>query len=344
MKNYLETTTHNVAWFKKVSDADELEMSPPFQRNPVWTEKQKSFLVDSVLNGYPIPEIYIQEKINADGKAKYIIVDGQQRIRSVLEFLSGDYEIAASESEKWATCTFDDLREEDKKNFYSYKFVVRTLPDITDDEIRSIFQRINKNNVALNAQELRQSTYSGEFIKLMNYISDKEYWKDFGIFTTDKVRRMLDVEYISELTISLLNGPQNKKDKLDYYYMMYETEFNDSRFVETVFDKVCLELCHLLPDIKKTRWYRLIDFYTLFLVMAEHEDNIPFSKDKREKIRAKLLDFSSNLNRYQKKEDDNDTYTDNIILYASGIRNSSDLNSRKNRFSALQQELALAQD
>ena len=194
MRNYLDTTTHNISWFKKASDSDELEMSPPFQRNPVWTDRQKSFLIDSILNGYPIPELYIQEKISADGSTKYVIVDGQQRIRAVLGFIAGEFEIHEEESTKWATFTFEDLSEEDRVAFYSYKFVVRSLPDISDEEIRSIFQRINKNNVALNQQELRQSTYSGKFIKTMNKISDKEYWKDIGLFSAEKVRRMLDVE------------------------------------------------------------------------------------------------------------------------------------------------------
>lgn len=342
MKNYLDTTTYNISWFKKAYDAKELEMSPPFQRNPVWTEKQKSFLIDSVLNGYPIPEIYIQEKISADGKTKYVIVDGQQRIRSVLGFIAGDFEISEGESEKWAMCSFDDLSEDDKINFYSYKFVVRTLPDISDTEIRSIFQRINKNNVALNAQELRQSTYSGDFINSMNRISDKEYWKDIGLFSAEKVRRMLDVEFISELTIAFLNGHQNKKDKLDYYYVMYETEYTEVEYVETVFDKVCYELIQVLPDIKKTRWGKLIDFYSLFLVMADSETLLPLSQDNRVILRDKLIAFSNSVTAYQKREEgDKSQVHPNVVLYASGIRNSSDLNCRKNRFAALKAELAI---
>lgn len=342
MKNYLDTTTYNISWFKKTYDANELEMSPPFQRNPVWTEKQKSFLIDSVLNGYPIPEIYIQEKISADGKTKYVIVDGQQRIRSVLGFIAGEFEISEGESEKWAMRSFDDLSEDDKINFYSYKFVVRTLPDISDAEIRSIFQRINKNNVALNAQELRQSTYSGDFINSMNRISDKEYWKDIGLFTATKVRRMQDVEFISELTIAFLNGHQNKKDKLDYYYVMYETEYTDVEYVETVFDKVCYELIQILPDIKKTRWGKLIDFYSLFLVMADSESLLPLSRDKRTTLRDKLIVFGNSISAYQKHDGgDTSTIHPNVALYASGIRNSSDLNCRKHRFNALKAELAI---
>jgi len=335
MADYLNSTTYSITWFKKVNDAGELQMSPPFQRNPVWTERQKSYLIDSILNGYPIPEIYIQEKVTETGEAAYIIVDGQQRIRSVLEFLEGEYEITEGESEKWSGFSFDDLSAEEKKRFFSYKFVVRTLPDISDDEIRSIFQRINKNNVKLNAQELRQSTYSGEFIASMNRLSDRDYWKDLPIFSPEKVRRMLDVEYISELTIAYLNGPQNKKEKLDYYYEMYEREYHDADLIEGLFDKICYELTQLLPDIKKTRWRGMIDFYTLFLVLAEKADLLPLSNDGRAEVRAKLLDFSNRVTHYQKQDGTIKEEESSIVEYASAIRNSSDLNSRKKRHIAL---------
>lgn len=341
MKNYLDTSNQNIAWFRKQYDLGQLEMSPPFQRNPVWTINQKSFLIDSVLLGYPIPEIYIQEKITDSGDSKYIIVDGQQRIRSILEFIRGDFAIAEGESQKWASFSFDDLSSDDKKNFFAYKFVVRNLPDTTDSEIRSIFQRINKNNIALNAQELRQSTYSGEFIKLMNKLADKSYWKDLGLFSAEKVRRMIDVEFISELAIAYLNGPQNKKDKLDYYYTLYETEFNDSEDLEKLFDNVCNEIISLLQDRQKTRWVKLIDFYTLFLVLADREGDLPFSKDDRVAISNKLVEFSNTINLYQKNMEYRATVDSNSSLakYCNGIRNSSDLKSRKDRFDALNEQL-----
>lgn len=232
------------------------------------------------------------------------------------------------------------LSEEDRINFFSYKFVVRSLPDISDEEIRSIFQRINKNNVALNQQELRQSTYSGKFIQAMNRVSNKEYWKDLGLFSAEKVRRMLDVEYISELAIAVLNGHQNKKDKLDYYYALYETDFIEEESIEFTFDKVCNELVQVLPEIKKTRWSHLIDFYSLFTVLAEVQDSLPLAQDGREALHEKLLAFGNGITAYQRKSDD-DKKSDNtnIVLYASGIRNSSDLNARKNRYSALKSEL-----
>lgn len=211
MENFLNTTLRNIAWFNQVRDNNELEVKPPFQRNPVWVNRQKSYLIDTILNKYPIPEIYMQETVDENGKAKYIIVDGQQRIRSVLDFISGLFSIDETDSPQFEGAYFKDLTAIQKKEFYQYNFVVRILPNISDKELRAIFQRLNKNVVALNKQELRQATYSGPFIKVMNQISDKEAFSKIGLFTPNDIRRMLDVEFVSELTIALLNGIQNKK-------------------------------------------------------------------------------------------------------------------------------------
>ena len=152
--------------------------------------------------------------------------------------------------------------------------------------------------------------------------------------------KSLDVEYISELAIAVLNGHQNKKDKLDYYYALYETDFIEEESIEFTFDKVCNELVQVLPEIKKTRWSHLIDFYSLFTVLAEVQDSLPLAQDGREALHEKLLAFGNGITSYQRKSDD-DKKSDNtnIVLYASGIRNSSDLNARKNRYSALKSEL-----
>lgn len=96
----------------------------------------------------------------------------------------------------------------------------------------------------------------------------------------------------------------------------------------------------ILPEIKKTRWSHLIDFYSLFTVLAEVQDSLPLAQDGREALHEKLLAFGNGITAYQRKSDD-DKKSDNtnIVLYASGIRNSSDLNARKNRYSALKSEL-----
>ena len=57
-------TTQNVAWFRDRYLEGLLDLKPPFQRKPVWSKKQKHFLIESVLLGLPIPELYLQNEID----------------------------------------------------------------------------------------------------------------------------------------------------------------------------------------------------------------------------------------------------------------------------------------
>ncbi|MGJ8653572.1 MAG: DUF262 domain-containing protein [Opitutaceae bacterium] len=336
MSKYLNTTNRTIVWFKKANDTGDLQMKPPFQRNPVWTHPQKSFLIDSILNGYPIPEIYMQEFVDEDGNEQHVIIDGQQRIRSCLDFIEGKFKIKPDESPTWGGMDFDDLSGEDKKKIFSYIFIVRILPDMSDDDIRAIFQRLNKNVVALNAQELRQATYWGPFLQTMQEISNYSYWSTTGIFTPLNVRRMMDVEYVSELSIAIVHGHQNKKETIDKYYALYEEEFEQADDLRETFKKVLLELEMLLPDIKNTRWKKKTDFYSLFLYLASHQQFLPLEKERRATFRKSLDGFATGVNKFLSTEESEVVELDaEVVSYGKSIRASSDLGNRKRRHKAL---------
>ncbi len=76
MQRYLNTTHRSVVWFKKAFEAGDLIIKPPFQRNPVWSQRQQSALIDTILLEYPIPELYMQDITQSDGEQKHILVDG----------------------------------------------------------------------------------------------------------------------------------------------------------------------------------------------------------------------------------------------------------------------------
>jgi len=341
MENYLNTTIRNVAWFKGAFDRKELDMKPPFQRNPVWVSKQKSYLIDTILNSYPIPEIYMQETVDEIGKARYIIVDGQQRTRAVLEYLEGKFCIDEKDSPDLADLYFDDLSIEQKKTFFQYNFVIRVLPEVSDHELRTVFQRLNKNTVALNKQELRQATYWGPFINTMNSISNKEYWGKIDLFTPNDIRRMLDVEYISELAIFALHGFQNKKDNLDRYYELYEVEFEEQGSLVENFDLVLNELLKIIPEIGSTRWSKKADFYSVFGLFYKHHVLFPLTREKRLFARQKLLEFADEIDYYVKTDRDKEVhnYDAATLEYGRGIRATTDIGTRKVRESALDLKL-----
>lgn len=333
MHKFTETTHRSVAWLKKTNDEGQLEMRPPFQRNPVWSNKQKGALIETILLEYPIPEIYMQDVVSEDGAEKHIVVDGQQRIRSVLDFIDGEFEIE-EEGFSWEDISFDDLSSDDKKKIFEYKFVTRILPTIPDEEIRSIFQRINRNTVTLNAQELRHATYWGAFIKLMESLSDLEFWSRAEIFSANDRRRMLDTEYVSELAVAYLNGLQNKKTKLEYFYQLYEKEFDDAEKLNSVFFEVLGEIGKLIPNIRDTRFRKKSDFYTLFLIFAEYEALLPLSAEVRSAVSAALLKFAADVNRYLSDSDSN--FSPEVVQYAKNVeRAASDLGSRRARHDAL---------
>lgn len=341
MENFLNNTIRNISWFKGAFDRGELDMKPPFQRNPVWVNRQKSFLIDTILSGYPIPEIYMQETVDEKGKAKYIIVDGQQRTRAILEYLEGAFCIDGKDSPDYADLFFDDLSAEQKKTFFKYNFVIRILPDVRDTELREVFQRLNKNVVSLNKQELRQATYWGPFIKTMNRLSDLDLWSEIDVFTPNDIRRMLDVEFISELSVAVFHGLQNKKDNLDKYYGIYEEDFEDSKTLINIFETVLGEMVKILPNISKLRWSKKTDFYSLFIYLSKHYKSFPLSKEQRELSAEILIKLAEDLNYYVKtsKEETGIEYKEHILTYGKGIRASTDLGSRKNREAGISSQM-----
>lgn len=333
-QKFLEATHHTVSWFWKRHKDLELELKPPYQRNPVWQEKQQAALIDTILRGYPVPELYLQTIVNADGEEIHTVVDGQQRIRACLAFINGDVSLG-DESGDLAGLFFDDLDDDQRRQIFQYKFVVRELPELADAEIRDIFGRLNRNNIALNAQELRHSTYWGEFIKAMEELAGHDFWITSGVFTANDIRRMLDIEYVSELAVSMLYGLQNKKSNLDKFYRNFESEFPDRQDLASKFSSVLGELNQLLPWPTNLRWKKKTDFFSLFLVLAEHSKEMPFASDKRSAISAKLAQISGEVDAYVKDPESATVSAQARDYGRAAARAASDLANRRTRAKAL---------
>lgn len=332
VQGFLDSTHHNVAWINKRNNDNELEIRPAFQRRLVWTDKQKSFLIDTILRGYPIPELYIQEFSDENGNDRYVVVDGQQRIRACLDFLGGRFSLDAEDSPDYADMFFEDLSSEQKKKIFNYNFVVRKLPEMAEQELRLMFMRLNKNVMALNKQELRHATYWGRFIKCCEDIADEDIWSSFGVFTPNDFRRMLDVEFISELVIAFLHGPQNKKANLDRFYQAYEEEFPKEREARTAFRKALDEVFFVLPDIERSRWKKKSDFYSLFLAFAERYEQIPFASDVREKLSARLTDFAHQIDDFVSDTNGDRQHARDVRAYGNAVEKAaSDLANRRER-------------
>ncbi len=338
MTDYLNTTHHTVAWLRKAETEGTLDVAPPFQRNPVWTTAQKAFLIDTLLRAYPVPELYMQDSVDQHGLERHVVVDGQQRIRACLEFIDGGFALREEHSPDYAGLKFNALPPEAKTRIFQYKFVVRLLPEMPVEELRAIFGRLNRNVVALNAQELRHATYWGPFIAQMESLADDSYWSGTGLFSANDVRRMVDVEFVSELTIAALHGPQTKKASLDQWYEIYEESYEEEREVAELFRAVLGELDAVLPDIRRTRWRKKSDFYTLFGLLGARRDRLPLAREERDKMKQQLEGFGAEVDRFL--SDPEVEVSPGAKRYAAAVeRAATDVANRRKRLVELDRAL-----
>jgi hypothetical protein len=141
---------------------------------------------------------------------------------------------------------------------------------------------------------------------------------------------MLDHEYLSELAIAYLHGPQNKKDKLDYYYQLYEERFEDRERLIRTFRKVTAEIEQLIIRLAGTRWKKKSDFYTLFLALAPKEGEFPWSADHRVKISGRLEEFGARVDDLLRLvEAEWGTQDPDVVTYARNVARAA--SDRANR-------------
>lgn len=258
-----DVSLQTVSWIIGRRNQNELEISPKFQRRPVWLEKERSALMETICSKLPFPEIYTHVVTDTTTfKEKHVVVDGQQRVTSILMFVDG--EVQLPEAAPWNSRNFKDFTQVEKQDFLSYKVVVRNLYDTNDAEIRDLFTRLNTNNIALNDQELRNARYQGKFKLAAERLADNPLFQQLNLFTAREVRRMEDIEYVSELLLRVVEGVTNKKDLLESTYARYEEEFPQEAQYEADFNSALNLLTTLVSDENKSFVKTKSNFYSLF--------------------------------------------------------------------------------
>jgi hypothetical protein len=291
-----------VAWQREQA----LQLNPNFQRRPVWKKGAKSYLIDTIVRGLPIPIIFLRD-IPADlksYKAKRDVVDGQQRIRTILSFIDpsmlenfdparDQFTISATHNKELGGKSFDQLSTSFKQKILDYQFSVHSFPADTDDrEILQIFARMNSTGVKLNAQELRNAEFYGEFKTLAYELAAEQLnrWRKWGIFTPDQIARMNEVELSSEFMLLILDGIMEKSNKtIGDFYKDYDKVFADSKQVAERFRKVfeTIDSSFSSDDIHRLFSGRTI-FYALFATLYSVHFGLrtPTTHRKRLKLTA----------------------------------------------------------
>ena len=264
------SSPHPISDIRDWSEAQRLELQPDFQRREVWSATARIMLMDTILRGVPMPKIFLANTIR-DGSTYRVVIDGQQRITAILDFLRDGFSLDEPYTGNKKGRKFSELDQETQDRFLSYQIDFNEAINPSDEEAREVYARVNKYTVPLTKQELRRADFPGDFLTVSEELAIEGYFDSVGIFTPANRRRYADVEYISELLAAMIDGIQDKKATLDSFYIEYAEwdEENKKNIVER-FSGALRELNLIFDDsfnISETRFRQKADFYTLFLVI-----------------------------------------------------------------------------
>lgn len=268
-------TTKDIALLKQLHDQGQLVLAPEFQRNSIWPRAAKAYLIDTILNDRPIPLVFLQRVSSAQtGRPGYAVIDGQQRLRAIFEFIDDRFRLSESdERAPYFSKKYSELKQKYRDAIDTYDLPVQELTGYTEDNIKDIFIRMNKYVVKLSPQELRHAKGKGKFSDFVEKVGAWSYWKDNKIITGQQQRRMRTVEFAAELTILLIEGPQDKKSAVDLYYGEYQKSFPRAQWVEGRLKLYFEWLSRALPDLSQTRFRSATDFYSLIGAIHDITDS-----------------------------------------------------------------------
>lgn len=184
---------------------------PELQRGYVWTQAQASKLIESFLLGLPVPPVYFYAE---RGSNTLLVIDGHQRLRSIVYFFSGLFGEAQKgkkvssfnlsdldEDSPYLGTTFQQLEKRDEGAFNRLKnsvlraFIMKQLDPADDTSIFQVFERLNSGGVVLLQQEIRNCIYHGDFNDVIKELNKYGAWREvLGRKVADK--RMRDMELI----------------------------------------------------------------------------------------------------------------------------------------------------
>ncbi|MBB6001595.1 DUF262 domain-containing protein [Arcicella rosea] len=321
MSDIKDTKVYNINDFLNWNDKGDLSISPKYQRNPIWNEKAKSYLIDTIVRGLPIPPIFMRQTIDANTrKTTREIVDGQQRLRAIISFISGDFPILKSHSKEFGGMFYNDLEEDIQIQILEYNIPVEVVKIKDDASIYDMFARLNTNSMTANEQELRNAKYWGEF-KVFVYRKAAEC-RDFFIenstFRDKDLSRMKDIEFVSSIIMFLNDGIiAESRIIIDKYYEKFDEGFEQANDIEIKFDRLFQILNQIFNSEKFTTSYfhRKNYFFTLICVIIHQMYGIKnFSGRRNDQFSVNnfidnvdifinlLMNFESDFQKFMQKE------------------------------------------
>ena len=331
--------------FLNWEESEQLVISPKFQRRRVWVPKAQSYFIDTILRKMPIPPVIIRYTIDpVRSRTTREIVDGQQRIGTIFDFIRGRFAVLPTHNPEFAGLTYSELPENVQAEFLSYKISVNVLEGVSDEEVRKIFTRMNTYMMPLNRQELRNAEFFGAFKQTVYEVAFRHlaFWSNNKILTYHEIARMADAELVSEVFLTMMEGFRDTKDmSLRRVYKMYDDEFPQAAELADQFGRTIDTIGEIFNTrLPETPFHRVPLFFSLLMFIydalfglpGESAPKLAFGKQERQAILGSFL----RLGKIIRSSEPPEQY---LALVEAARRGTSDPAKRRTRHNYLWQSV-----
>ena len=158
-----------------------------------------------------MPKIYLRRQVlEIDRPPVYEVVDGQQRLQSIFDFIRGRFELKQKHNQNFPNLRYKDLPDPVKRTFLSYQISVELMEHATDPEVWGMFERLNRYTFTVNAQERRNAEFSGLFKQSSYRLAAEQLsldtWQGMKVFGDQQFARMREVELTSDVLSAKVKG------------------------------------------------------------------------------------------------------------------------------------------
>ena len=297
-----------------------------FQRSLVWRDIHKREFIDTILQGYPFPQLFFSRgKINVETMSSTAcIVDGQQRANAILEYVDDVFPVNG--------VRFSELSEDQKSDFLKYEVGVVELDlDNDDPKVKEMFKRVNRTSNSLTAIEQMASEYgSTEFMVVAKVLSDelthtpieteeevldeglavdpgiedalfewanskkpKNYQKlllEGGIFTQHEINRKIPLMYTLNIMSTIHNGFFKRNEASLTLLEDYKEDYSYKDEIVSILDRSALTISKMRLA-KGSMWRNKASFFSLIVAIARNGGKV----GDTDRIRERLMEFEKNI-------------------------------------------------
>lgn len=330
---------------------------PMYQRNYVWNIEQQSRLINSILKGHYIGQMFL---VKSEEPNSYDIIDGQQRIKTIYFFIENGFKVNKDD---------EALGEIARQDFLNRPLQFYIIDELIDEkQVVEIFELINTTGEPLTSQELRRAKAKGDFSKIVRELSatifsNKEslmfsedaekffvesFWNRLGTFTKQQLLKMEDEALIARIILSVLFGKhlQSNDDLLDEAYDENSLHYSEiknkltkeiTQQIKSVFDLLIMTTFNVEHSSEEGFY---IIFMSLYNIVVYEQKSID-SPDLLVGVFDNINSLVSNNQIHNYQYDSLDEYAKHLILrYCFDSEDSQKIGLLKNILSAFKVETA----